>query len=213
MNRKIREVGLLYTIQITVERLIPDALFRLRGAVFVDIDLRESRGNTGLDREVQWATEADLDALAIGYRTPAELRKRMRDGARVAYVERDGKVVSFAWFQPDFGDLNGWLRMTSLPGEDVWSIDAWTISAYRGQNLYPRILGVACAEFARAGYTRMLSVIMSLNRNSLKASEKIGTKRLVTLYYLRLLGLTLLWGELGFRLGRWSRKRYLEILF
>jgi len=99
--------------------------------------------------------EADELASAMGFDNSAPVLQRFHMG-RYCYVGRvDGKIVAYGWISFDeegIGELGLHIRLEK--GEAyIW--DCGTLPAYRGQRLYPALLGYMLGELQSTGLQRV----------------------------------------------------------
>lgn len=59
-----------------------------------------------------------------------------------------------------------------------------TLPAYRGQGLYPALLGAACRHLAQQGYARVIVTCAPDNAASIRGIEKAGFRKVTTLHSL-----------------------------
>ena len=138
------------------------------------------------------------------------LRARFEGGARVAIVELGGQIAGWNWFEENSHDELDWLRFKLSPG-DIWGFDALVVFSQRGKGLFARIRRFAATELSKAGYRRILSWHDVLNRSSLRARMKTGSRPLGRIYWLRFLTVTLVYDSRSIRIGRWTPTRRLEL--
>ena len=138
------------------------------------------------------ADHAAAEDLARIYRVPASAqgildRMRDRDYCFAAYAA--GSPVAYAWFS--YKDTvqefdTDFLRLQ--PGE-VYIHDAYTVPSLRGQSIFPLIKAHGAREMARLrGARSVLSYVKIQNKPSLRASRKLGGRRVGWFLYLRLFG-------------------------
>lgn len=207
--RKARSMGLPYAVQRLLMRL-PHSLFFINAFILFELDLRNWMHGQNSEPDIRWATPEDLDLLTTGGHEPSLLRQRFEHGARPCIMERAGKLIGHAWLDPNDYTKDGCLLFKSSP-EAVWLIHGWVAPEYRGQRLYNRIKGAAASEYARRGYSRMLSCADILNRSIIRTHQAIGSKPIGRVFILRFLGFTLIGYTQSLRLGRWSNRRPLQL--
>jgi len=99
--------------------------------------------------------EAGELASAMGFDNPDRVLQRFRIGSRCYIVRADDKIVAYGWVSFDeehIGELG--LRIRLNEGEAyIW--DCGTSPAYRGQRLYPALLGYMLGELQSAGFQRV----------------------------------------------------------
>ena len=206
--RKARGMGLPYAAQRLLMR--PHSLFFINTFIIFELNLRNWMHDQNSEPYIRWATPEDLDLLTTRGHDPSLLRHRFERGARACIMERAGQLIGHAWLDPNDYTKDGCLLFMSSP-EDVWSIDGWVAPEYRGQHLYNRIKGAAASECARRGYSRMLSCVDILNRNSIRTQHSMGSKSIGRVFIVRFLGFTLIGYRRSIRLGRWSNRRPLQL--
>ena len=94
-------------------------------------------------------------ALAMGLDNPDLVLQRFHVGSRCYIVRAGNKIVAYGWIsfnEEDIGELG--LRIRLNKGEAyIW--DCSTLPAYRGQRLYPALLGYMLSELQSAGFQRV----------------------------------------------------------
>ena len=210
IRRKLREVGPAYAAQRAFFRIVPAWLFRFNALVVVVAELDPGSRALKRDPAVRWGSEADLPEISrIGFDLE-QCRSWLDDGARFAVFEHEGRIEGCSWFQDGFQDYEGWLLFVS-PQTGTWSRATVISPRLRGQGAFPRILAYVYADLGRSRITHVFAPIDALNRNSIRAGEKSGTRLLLRLYYLRFLNLTIV--SVGGRIsaGLWGRGKPFEI--
>ena len=210
LSRKTREVGLLYTAQLALKRLIPVFLFNANKLFVVSTDIRPWKHYQTGDPEFRWAGPEDIDKMLATGEPAASVRKNFEGGARLAVIERSGRIVAYFWCQTNSVDHIDWLRYRLLP-TDVWVVFAWIAAELRGQGMHARISNLVFAEFARGGYTRCLSVVDALNRNVIRAGAKGDASLVGQIWFVRVFGLTFVRIDRAVRIGWWGLGRRLTL--
>lgn len=206
---KLREVGPLYLAQLTLQRAFVPRLFEVDWRVIVAMDLRILPQGVA-DGDIREATTNDIDRfVAFGERADV-IRNRLRNGQRGWVVERNGCFLGYDWLGLPLKTISPWLFIEGSEG-DVWGHFIKIRNDCRGTGLGPRLRRHVAQECARAGYTRMLGTIDGLNRNSQSALSKAGFGPLGTVFFVSLLGLTLVRHGRRWRLGFWSADQPLQI--
>lgn len=99
--------------------------------------------------------EAEELASTMGFDNPAPVLQRFHMGRHCYIARADGKIVAYGWISFDeegIGELG--LRICLNKGEAyIW--DCGTLPAYRGQRLYPALLGHMLGELQSAGLQRV----------------------------------------------------------
>ena len=207
---KVREIGLLYTLQRALRRVIPRSLFAIEVVVVCEVPLEPMARAKEDIAGARWGTVADIDELASFGSSMRELNARFDRGARPGIVVRGGRVVAWNWSEPRVHDQYDWLRI-HLPDADIWSFDGWVLPELRSQRLFPRIKAFMAVECLRDGHTHMVSWIDVLNRNQIRANQSLGGHLVGHLFAVRCLGLTFLRLNGVSRVGWWGFGRRLEL--
>ena len=208
--RKSREVGPVYVIQLVFERLFPTFVFSFTKLVVVSADIRTLQEYGTSDPRFRWAGPEEIDRVVATGASLASVRKNFEEGARLAVLEHGSRFVTYFWCQVGGVDLYDWLRYKLSP-TDVWNTYAWVAPELRGQGMHARIRNFAYSEFARTGFTRSMAVIDALNRNSIRAAAKVGALPIGHVWFIRILGLTLVQFDHSVRVGWWGMGRRFEL--
>jgi len=212
IRRKTRESGPLYTTQLVIQHLIPKNLFNVQMFFLCELDLRKFARVRGNDPEIRSATEKDVDLLANLGPSPSFWCASFERGARVWVLEREGQVIAFMrLIASDYSE--DWLFpiLFKGPPKDIWGTFLKVVPECRGQGIGPRMNRHVASECARLGYSRIMSCVDTLNRNALRADQKVGYRRIIHFIVIRFLGFTLVHSKGSLRLGRWSSRRRLEL--
>ena len=140
-------------------------------------------------------TPSDAQALAaaMGMADPGVVRARFADGRRcfAAYVA--GALAAYGWASQGterIGELERTLRM--LPGEAyIW--ECATLPRYRRRGLYSALLCHIVGVLRAEGLRRLWIGASLDNAPSIRAFRVAGFRPVITLAYLRLLGLRRIW--------------------
>lgn len=209
--RMSREDGWLFTAIKVLYGRVPESLFHAKGFIIVTGEPHESSTGQTCDIEVRSASPEDLDLLSDSDYPKSILRRWFKRGARVWLIEHEGRLLACYWLDGnDRYHLYDWLVIKSEP-KDVWVLWWWVAHGYRRQNLAYQIRTPGVLEYARNGFTRMLGAIDAMNRNALRASQKLGWKPIGRLFILRGLGITFVYLGKSLRIGRWDLGHVLEL--
>lgn len=212
LRRKISQVGLLYTVQLLLKQYIPSILFAVNSMEINGSDVRNLRRAPESDPNIRWASTDDFDFLVTsGYYSAEQTRALFARGARAAILVREGELLACMWLEAkaQVGESlvnEDWLRYALSP-TDFWTINAWVASDERGRDVYAQVRDFAASDYARAGFTRLVGAVDSLNRNSLRAGRKKGARPIGRLYFLRFLGFTLVRFAGSTHFGWWGLGR------
>ena len=159
---KVREVGLAYTLFLSLQLLAP-RLFRVDW--FTVYERLPSWGvPPGARTEVRWATHGDVDLLSTLGHSTSVVEGRLARGDRACIKVKDGELLGYAWCSSGAYEDVG-LRF-ELAADEVWLYDGMVARKHRGHGHYPALLSVLLADLAAEGKTRTLMAVDELNRNS-----------------------------------------------
>lgn len=132
-------------------------------------------------------------ATAMGLTDPSEIQRRFAAGSR-CFVARIGDAfAAYGWVsqgEERIGELERSLRMRR--GEAyIW--DCVTLEPFRRQGIYSALLVYMVATLRREGLHRLWIGASQQNRPSLKGFANAGFQPVVTILYVRLLGLGYSW--------------------
>ena len=99
--------------------------------------------------------EAEELASAMGFDDPAPVLQRFRMGRHCYIARADGKIVAYGWISFDeegIGELGLHIRLNK---DEAYIWDCATLPAYRGQRLYPALLGHMLCELQSTGWLRV----------------------------------------------------------
>lgn len=207
---KIREVGLLYTAATIFRRLSP---FDTLSFFLCELDLHDSRHNLDNDPEIRPGVFPDDTDSFLALGAPASrLPAKPEPDTQFWVLEQEGKPIAYMWLEPGDFDLDvfGWLRIKTLPN-DIRGIKLWVAPGHRRRGIGPRMNRHCAAACAHAGYSRIVSIVDGLNRNSLRADRKVGYKIICHVRGLRFAGVAVIQFGRCLRFGRRSSSRPLEM--
>lgn len=209
-RRKSREVRPLYLLQIVFQKVVPRDLLRVRSLFLFETDFQGRKTTAPDDPNIRWATMEDVAGLARLANGPEEVRARFESGARAVIALRDGRVVAAVWYRPGYCEMDHWMRFTA-PADAVWGLSARVLPEYRGQRLFGNMKRLAALDYARAGHSRILTYIETLNYNSIKANRTSGGRPVGRVVTVRFLGFSAVYCNRRLRVGRWTPEKLLEL--
>ncbi len=137
--------------------------------------------------------DAESLARAMGLADATEVRQRFNSGRRCFVAQVGGAIASYGWVSrgvESIGELERSFRM--LPDEAyIW--DCATVPQYRGQRLYCALLSHIVATLCRDGARRTWIGASLDNTPSIRGFAAAGFQPVLTLTYLRLLGMRRVW--------------------
>lgn len=206
---KLRETGLLYTAQLLVERLVPAVLLDIRSVYLCRLDLAPFGDSRHHDPAIDFAGSEAGGPLA-DHPVLADMSGRASPSTRLWVLREGGEVAAFMWMDAAVLQLSDWIHFTLSDGE-IAGIFLWVSPERRGAGLGPRMNRHVSHECTRQGIDRVVSTVDTLNRNSLRADEKVGYVRIGRVRALRFMGLGLVRCGGMTRIGRWSARRPLTL--
>lgn len=207
---KTRESGALYTLQLLSDRLVPKFIFDLRAVFLCELALSDARETTDSDPGIHLADADEFDRLLHQHPVLSRMRGKLGSGVQLWVLMEGDEIEAFMWLDPHVIRPSDWLRI-ELTAADIAGIFLWVSPERRGIGLGPRINRHVSQEYARVGYERIVSTVDSLNRNSLRADEKVGYARIGKIRAIRLCGFG--WVRCGHlaRIGWWTRRHPLTL--
>jgi ribosomal protein S18 acetylase RimI-like enzyme len=187
--RKVREVGLRYTIRLVIRMVVPAYVFRLTRMVI--LQLRPQTATPASAAEgIRWAGADDVAQLDAFGHTAEVVQERLDAGARSCVVLRDGALLAYVWFHGPTHDEEDLAVRFVLGPQELWLFDAMVHPEQRGQGIYPGLLRFAACDLAREGVRRIWIAIETSNRNSVRAHRSAGAEPVATVCSLRVAGFT-----------------------
>jgi GNAT superfamily N-acetyltransferase len=206
---KVREVGPMYTLQLFVEHHVPRWLFDIRVVYLCERCVADG-GFGSSDPDIRQAAPTEVDELIAGHPVITTMREKLGPGAQLWLLPGGDGVDAFMWLDTDVLKPSHWIRFELAP-DDIAGVFLWVSPDRRGQGLGPRMNRHVANEVAEAGFRRIVSTVDVLNRNSLRADEKVGYRRIGRLFAMRVLGIGLVVGRRMVRFGVWSGARPLSL--
>jgi L-amino acid N-acyltransferase YncA len=210
LHFKIRETGLPYTLQLLAERVVPKILLDARVVYLSELDLGHARSATQRDPDIRLAEPDAFEHLLAHHDVVGGMRQKLGTGVQLWVLETDGDLDAFMWLDPHMIRPSHWVNV-QLAEDEVAGVFLWVSPDRRGTGLGPRMNRHISHECARAGYTRLVSTVDALNRNSLRADEKVGYQRIGKVSVVRFLGFGGIFFGGTSRLGWWTGRRPLTV--
>jgi RimJ/RimL family protein N-acetyltransferase len=207
---KVREVGLPYTLQLLVERFVPRILLDARVVYLCELDLSDALTANRPDPEIHLAEAEEFDHLVAHHEVVSTLQEKLGPGVLLWLLGRSSEIEAFMWLNSKAIQPSHWIRFELAPNE-IAGIFLWVSPDRRGAGLGPRMNRHVSHESARSGFTRIVSTVDALNRNSLRADEKVGYRRIGKVFIIRILGFGGVFCRGVVRLGWWTTRRPLAL--
>ncbi len=206
-GRSLLKNGLARTLQRALQRLVPNWVFDANRLAVCETALSEWWGAAPApERHYRWATPGDTDLLRSRGLSPVEIEQFFALRARGAILEQDGELIANLWVVPNHWTAFGWIDFALAPDE-LYGASSFVMPAYRGHRIHHQTRSFAYGALAAQGYTRVLTLIETLNHSSLRASAHKPRRSLGTLSYVRFLGVVVLCLNGTWHAGFWNRRR------
>jgi GNAT superfamily N-acetyltransferase len=207
---KIRESGPLYTLQLLAERVVPKSLLDIRVVILCELDLGDALNATQSDPDIHLAKPDEFDRLVRHHGVLSGMRTKLGPATQLWVLEEGDEIGAFMWLNPHVLQPSDWLRI-ELSEDSIAGVFLWVSPERRGTGLGPLMNRHVSHECARAGHVRIVSTVDSLNRNSLRADEKVGYRRIGKILVLRIFGFGGIFCNGMSRLGWWTSKHPLVV--
>jgi ribosomal protein S18 acetylase RimI-like enzyme len=143
-------------------------------------------------REAQ-SGDAEALARAMGLATATEAQQRFGAGRRCFIALVDGSIATYGWVSHGVESIGELERSFRMSPEEAYIWDCATLPPYRGQHLYGALLDYIATALCRDG-TRRIWIGASLdNTPSTRGFATAGFQPVLTLTYVRLLGIRRVW--------------------
>ncbi|HEX5441184.1 MAG TPA: GNAT family N-acetyltransferase [Ktedonobacterales bacterium] len=149
----------------------------------------------GREAALREAQSADAEALAraMGLAEATEVRRRFDAGRRCFVALVDGAIATYGWVSHGVESIGELERSFRMAPDEAYIWDCATLPPYRGQHLYCALLSHIVTTLCRDG-TRRIWIGASLdNTPSIRGFAAAGFQSVLTLTYLRLLGMRRVW--------------------
>ena len=207
---KVREVGLLYALELTTQRLVPRILFDLRAVYLCQLALGSSLGAPPRERHIHLAEPEELERLMGHHDVLHGMGEKLGPGVKLWVWGEGDQIDAFMWLDSQVIRPSDWVRL-ELSEHEIAGVYVWVSPERRGAGLGPRVNRQVSHECAQAGYVRIISTVDLLNRNSLRADEKVGYERIGKVFAWRILGFGGIFCRGKARLGWWTSKHPLAL--
>jgi ribosomal protein S18 acetylase RimI-like enzyme len=168
----------VYRRVVLMERLLNEPIAAVTGRLPVVIDLLKA---TEIDEYVSFRLGAD----------PRAVRHRLAAGQRAFVARHEGRIVHAGWTTTKRAWIDFLAREIALAPDEVYQYESFTAPGFRGQNLAAVRITEMMHYFRKAGYRRMVAVVVPENTPAFRPLEKAGYRP---------------FGLIGYvKLGRWRR--------
>ena len=191
MLKKLRQTGLIYSIGIAINRVVPSWLFRFRifRAYQVDPKTILPQSDVTDDNSVQVSlaeTDADISAVCkLTWFQPGDMDADFQS----VQAKIDGQLAGAVWAAGrGFDETDLGLRIELTPDQS-WIFAALVDEQFRRRGVYSRVFGFMVNHLEQAAVGQQLLCINPYNIASIKAHEKYFDSVLGNVIALRVLGL------------------------
>ncbi len=137
--------------------------------------------------------DAEALARAMGVAGTTETQRRFESGRRCFVALVDGAIATYGWVSHGVESIGELERSFRMAPDEAYIWDCATLPPYRGQHLYRALLDYIATTLCRDG-TRRIWIGASLdNTSSIRGFAAAGFQPVLTLTYLRLLGIGRVW--------------------
>jgi GNAT superfamily N-acetyltransferase len=168
----------VYRRVILMERPLDEPIAEVAGRLPVVIDLLKA---TEVDEYASFRLGADS----------LEVRHRLAAGQWAFVARHEGRIVHAGWTTTKRAWIDFLAREIALDPGEVYQYESFTAPAFRGQNLAAVRIIEMMHYFRKAGYRRMVAVVVPGNTPAFRPLEKAGYRP---------------FGLMGYvQIGRWRR--------
>lgn len=210
--RRVRESGLAHTATLIFGLCVPETILK-----FQKMSIFETR-LSGIDEDgpaipnLRWATPEDRTLLKQAGFTDDTLDARFRSFGRALLYEEDNALIAVGWYEPYARARWEEYQVTlDLPKNGLWTFDTWVRPDQRGKGLFGKMKAFAHATLRREGYDYVHNMILDTNRNSIRAYQKLGTRKIGGFLFIRFLNFAFFRTEGSWRLCRFRADRMFPV--
>ena len=163
----------VYRRVILMERLLHEPIREVTGGLPAVIDLLKP---TEIDEYISFR-------LGTG---PLQVRHRLSAGQRAFVGRHEGRIVHAGWTTTTRARIDFLAREITLAPDEVYQYESFTAPSFRGQNLAAVRITEMLRYFRKAGYRRMIAVVVPENTTAFRPLEKTGYRPFGLLGYIQL---------------------------
>jgi len=142
---------------------------------------------------VRRAEARDLGLLIRCFDKARTFERRFESGETCLVVLVDGAIVSYEWFSTKGQHVEERYGFQfPIPGDALYSYDAYTLESHRGRGLWKEIIASAWATMAREGRRRILAHVEYGNPGSYTAHLRVGFRPIERYLFCSIFGIRFL---------------------
>ena len=115
-----------------------------------------------------------------------EAEERLKAGDLCFIGEKNGDIVHYRWICFNEVFVNELERKIRMRPNSAYMYDAYTVPKYRGKGIHPAVLTNAEDYLFQSGIKEMYTVILSNNHSSLRTWQKIGSRKMGEVTFIKL---------------------------
>ena len=112
--------------------------------------------------------------------------ERVREGHLCFIAEKNGDIVNYAWVSLNETYVNEIERRIRLGSDSVYRYDGYTVPEYRGMGILPTVLTKSSDYLFQNGIKEIYDIVASNNFPSLRAHQKVGSRKMGEITFIRL---------------------------
>ena len=201
-------MGPLYTTELVARQVIPLSVLRIESFFLCQLDISSASRVWTADPDVRLATDEEIESFRGGRNLPTHSDPARRP--KMFVIDCEKRMIAAIWLQPVNLVMWGGLEF-KLAATDIQGCNLWADPNFRGKNLGPRLNRHAAVVCSQLGYKRVISTVNTLNRNALRADEKVGYEKLCRFFAVRVFGLIALHADRPLEGRRWRFGRHIEV--
>lgn len=203
MIRKIKNHGIVHSLEIVVNRLVPAWLFRFSMGVVYELDLAKLPHSLSESAAKSYAFERVEDPRAL-----QELRVLTWNSVP---LETSHGHMGYRVYRPSaphcpIGGLWGGVGRFNeadlgfeirLDPDQAWMYCAYLAKEARGEGIYKHLLAFAVQDLQERGYDRPRVIVQPWNKASTYVHRKYSSRTVGSIIAIRILGLATVWSRGG----------------
>jgi GNAT superfamily N-acetyltransferase len=178
----------MYTFFLTLNYCISENIFRFVSMSVREVRLAESLRKWSDSPGLRWATADDRVMLIRAGYDEGSLQRRFAASCRAVIYEENGELIVACWYAPlAMEQWEEYQVSLDFPTTGTWNFDLWVLPSHRGRGIAGKMLGFGNAALYAEGYRSVYGVIVGMNKNSLRANEKAGSREIGHFLFVRLI--------------------------